>query len=158
MRNWEGDIWACLPDYVVVIPTNLEGIMGAGLALQANERYFALQEQYRAWCKECGGIRQKLDSLFEWEIDGGGRLLLLPTKKSWKIPTNLTIVETAYWMLQQWHEANKEYNVAVPVLGAGYGGISAENSERLARKYLKSNKFLFVRPSEEVLLSYRKVR
>lgn len=136
MKTWTGNIWD-LAGWKKVIPTNLQGIMGAGLALQANERYPRLQEQYRAWCQSRGGTKAKLTELFIW----GDELILAPTKRRWQNPSPIELVELSYWIIGNWPG---EQGIAVPPLGAGLGGLEFDVSKQLAEKHLNSERFLFV--------------
>ncbi len=42
-----GDIWTYVPTHRIVIPTNILGVMGAGLALAAKQKYPGIQAAYQ---------------------------------------------------------------------------------------------------------------
>lgn len=102
-------------DYAV-IPTNMtlrqngNAIMGAGLALQARDRYPDLEQRY-------GASLRAGDSVY---VDHEYRLVLVPTKDDWREPSTWQLVEDAVIALQ-----HLELPLAIPLLGAGRGGLNS---------------------------------
>ncbi len=151
MREWQGDIWECLDvGYVVVVPVNLQGYMGRGLALQASQRFEGLQAQFRAWCQK-QSTKPDVDEVFVWYDGDDERIILAPTKKRYSQKANLGYVEFCFWLLSQWPSEN---NIAVPPLGCGFGGLEFSEVRALAEKWLTSDRFLFVTPASYVRSRY----
>ncbi len=128
MKIERGDVWDWHADgWWVVIPTNREidkagkAIMGAGLALQAKERFPDLPEWY-------AGVlgRQPRDRRMVIEPNPRHRLLMLPTKWRWRDNASLLLIQKGLWSIHDWidgFEIEHEKQVVIPPLGCGYGNL-----------------------------------
>ncbi|HEY8531124.1 MAG TPA: hypothetical protein VIL08_02640 [Limnochorda sp.] len=125
MKVAYGDIWQLYDQgMAVVIPTNMckrqngEAVMGAGLARQATERFPWLAKQYG----------ELLHCEVPRFIFPEHRLILIPTKRDWREPSPLSLVEEGVRWLQKQELLFAAWNweVAVPPLGCGLGGLPFE--------------------------------
>lgn len=124
MREIHGSLW----DYwqkgsIVVVTTNcmtdLKGnaIMGAGVALQAAERFPDLPKIYGRHLRE----GYKVMSVPQY------RLFLLPTKDDWKQSSKLELIEEGLHALVLWAEAfTPQPYVVLPKIGCGLGLLDWE--------------------------------
>lgn len=144
-----GDIWIYHKlGNCIVIPTNAgwkqngENVMGAGLALQASEKYPNLPLVYGLACKNG-------KPYFYDEIN---RLFLVPTKplikdKPWlswsQSAKEETIISSLTWLVDTATLLTFK-KIYVPLLGAGNGGMNEYKVRDLMEKYLKSEKFVGV--------------
>ena len=146
----EGNIWDHHGKYLVGIPCNIGwnskglGIMGAGLAWQAQERYPSLLE---VWGNHCSTYGEETSILVDAVHT---RLILIPTKPldvanphwSWKGPSTVELVEKSISDLVEWANktAETEYGdchpVALPWLGCGFGGLPKSAVKNLFDTYL----------------------
>lgn len=130
-----GDIWEYHARGAwAVIPTNTQrrrdgtAVMGAGLARSAADRFAGLDARYGA----------QLAAGRTCVAFGAERLLLVPTKRHWRDPSTWELFDAAAAALERWLAARPEpVTVAVPLLGAGLGGlprdeVTAKLVERLS--------------------------
>jgi O-acetyl-ADP-ribose deacetylase (regulator of RNase III) len=107
----------------IVIPVNCVGVMGAGLALAAAQRWPELRAGYRSACEHgnlrpgtlWGGWTHEIDQRF---------VVCLPTKRHWKDPSRLDDVRAGLSALRALADGRRWASVAVPALGCGLGGLS----------------------------------
>ena len=135
----------------MVIPTNMQGYLGRGLARQAAERYPDLQREYRSWCVTRGEEKATFDEAYVWVPPGEASLILLPTKRKFSQKSDSSLVSACFWILSQWPE---NFNIAMPPLGCGYGGLDFDDVLSHAQFYLKSERYLFVVPDQSVFGKY----
>ncbi len=113
---------------IKVIPVNMVGIMGAGLAKQAKIRDSSLFDQYLVWCKvnDCQlhfeGNYHTMPKLIKTALD---TYLLYPTKSHWKLDSSYAIIEAMCFVMssnQEYYlEAKQKY--LFPKVGCGLGGL-----------------------------------
>lgn len=145
MRELTADLWDLHARDLtgwIVIPTNGmlrangENVMGAGLAKQAADRFpgfaFAVGDH----------IALHGNTPYTWTQ---GRLLTIPTKSDWRLPSSLTLItdsiRLAIPMLTVFHIKV----VYCPHLGCGLGQLDW-NSVRNAIIPLVDDRFIFVTP------------
>ncbi len=105
---------------IVVIPVNTVGVMGAGLAKQAKERYPLAERAYRSALRlDCLEIRQVFPVYLPEKS-----LLLLPTKKHWRNPSELAYVKQGLMSLTRYMLREPFKRIAIPKLGCGLGGLA----------------------------------
>jgi len=145
MKAVKADIWDLhAQGMAVVVPTNMcvngkgEAVMGAGLALQAARRFPWLPKQYGEYLQL--GIPR---GIFE-EV----RLVMVPTKRHWKDPSTLELVEAGVrWLTSQEPLfAVRGWEVAVPPLGCGLGGLKLAQVQPIMEKWLSDRFVLVLRP------------
>lgn len=110
----------------IVVPVNLIGVMGAGLAKQVKQEYPWVDKEYRKLCKDgtwrMGYIRRVYNSEYSEK-----EFFLFPTKQHWKEHSRLEyidaglrdLVRECFWVPPQ--------SLAIPALGCGLGGLLWEN-------------------------------
>lgn len=113
---------------IKVIPVNMVGVMGAGLAKQAKIRDSKLFDAYLAWCKEndCQLYYEAnyytLPEVVKTELD---TYLLFPTKSHWKLNSSYTIIEAMCYAMscaQEYYLEQKQVYL-FPKVGCGLGGL-----------------------------------
>ena len=105
---------------IVVIPVNTVGVMGAGLAKQAEERYPLAERAYRSALRlDCLEIGQVFPVYLPEKS-----LLLLPTKKHWRNPSELEYVKQGLMSLTRFMKREPFKRIAIPKLGCGLGGLA----------------------------------
>ena len=120
MLEKQGNIWD--QSGYVGIPTNGESkangeaVMGAGLALQASNRYPGFSSQLGKYLKERG------NTVMIWP---SYRLVTVPTKDHWKDPSSLDIVERSCRELMAYDPYLPDsMKIYLPHLGCGLGGLN----------------------------------
>ena len=109
-----GDIWSYLDTHTIVIPTNRLGVMGAGLALQAKQKFPHIQESYQK------ALSTLDDKGAPWYSDEFPHLILAPTKRHWKDKSNTKDLNKLLWDLS----CLKGGPFAMPEMGCGLGGLT----------------------------------
>lgn len=144
----EGDLF----DYVGVadaigITTNLQtnkgglAIMGAGIAKAADTKYH-LRSQYgrllEAGVKGVTPIKEIRDTT----------ILAVPTKNEWRKKSPPKLVEKSLQELVQLTDSRGWKSVAIPLLGAGLGGLPMTTLKPLLDKYLDDRFTVVVLPAK----------
>jgi O-acetyl-ADP-ribose deacetylase (regulator of RNase III) len=112
-----GDIWSYAETHRIVIPTNILGVMGAGLALQAKQRYPGVQTAYQSWL----AAQRATDNPYTpWCSKSFPDLILAPTKRHWKDKSRLKDVADVLEKLSKIEGGP----FALPEMGCGLGGLS----------------------------------
>lgn len=116
-----------------IITVNLKGVMGKGVALEAKQRYPGVMKNYQHCCHQ-GLLR--IGMLMRYYIGKDKQLILFPTKKDWRNPSELAWVEDG---LKKFSSSYKERGITsavFPPLGAGNGGLDLDTVLDLMRHYL----------------------
>jgi hypothetical protein len=145
MRVVAGDIWDLHESGAwAVIPTNLQvrkdgtAVMGAGLALQAANRYPCLSWTYGQELRRGG----------RYWLEPGDRLVLLPTKRHWKDPSDPELIRSGCQWLAGVAAHYSAHEFAVPLLGCGLGGLDWETQVRpILEETLTDSRFVVVLPT-----------
>lgn len=106
----------------IINPTNLMGVMGAGIALSLAHRFPTMKDQYRALVK-ANELKQGCVVLYaarEIEI----KVVSLPTKYHWKNDSDLNLIKAGLETLV--HQAQMLGPIAMPRIGAGLGRLNWE--------------------------------
>ena len=115
----------------IVNTVNCKGVIGAGIALEFQLRYPAMNEDYVHKCED-GIIRVgKVDY-----YDGSPVIINFPTKYDFKYPSKIEWIASG---LQDFVNTYAEHNiesVAFPKLGAGRGGLNWDQVKELMLRYL----------------------
>lgn len=107
---------------MLVNPVNCVGVMGAGLAKEFKFRYPGNYARYRVLCQ--AGRIQPGDVMYD---DGDGQLIAnAATKAHWRNPAKLDWVHQCVENLDRHTRiySNQIGTVAMPLLGAGLGGLN----------------------------------
>jgi hypothetical protein len=113
-----GDIWSYAPTHRIVIPTNRLGVMGAGLALQAKQKYPGIQNAYQA------ALATMHDKALPWWDNRFPDLVLAPTKRHWRDKSD---PKDLMWVLSALSDIEGG-PFALPEMGCGLGGLKWENT------------------------------
>lgn len=126
-----GDIFTTQKQ-TIVNAINCVGVMGAGIAREFKLRYPVMYEKYVELCRN-----RLIDIGVLWLYrDADKWILNFPTKYHWKYGSKIEYLEKG---LQKFLDTYKEKgitSVAFPLLGAGCGGIDANLSLTIMKKYL----------------------
>jgi O-acetyl-ADP-ribose deacetylase (regulator of RNase III) len=137
----EGDIWDYFKKNKIVIPVNLVGPMGKGLAKQAKDLFPGLEMWWKKKCKEKNDILFELTNCF----------IMFPTKFHWRQKDNLDLIEEN---LKKLRFLNDYY--VLPRIGCGCGELDWESQVKpLVEKYLPEKRCMIVIPTESVLRKYK---
>lgn len=114
-----GNIWNTKCQ-TLVNTVNCEGVMGAGLALEAKLRYPEMYKKYKEHCDK-GFLKIGLLSLYTnsepyW-------ILNFPTKDRWKLPSKEQYIIDGLQKFVQTYEQKGIESIAFPVLGGLNGGL-----------------------------------
>lgn len=127
-----GDIWSSTCQ-VIVIPVNTVGAMGKGLAESVRSTYPIIYKTYRESCRQG---RFKVGTFMTFSISDHSRLLLFPTKKSWRAPSKLEWIDDGLKRLAEIYDKRGFESIAFPALGCGEGGLDFESTVKpLIYKY-----------------------
>jgi O-acetyl-ADP-ribose deacetylase (regulator of RNase III) len=131
-----GDLLAAPLD-LLVVPVNCRGVMGAGLAVQARDRWPGLEADLRDACGR-GALRPGQLAISRPGADRLPLVALLATKDDWRDPSRLEWVARGLDALAR--ELRGEgalasadvrlRSVGVPALGCGLGGLAWEDVRR----------------------------
>ncbi len=150
MNIVSGNIWDKWYDsYMRVIPTNLGwrsdgcNVMGRGVARQAAEQYSGLAEWYGSECQRMR--RYGRDSLVCFRA----QLIMLPVKPldkiqphlSWKGKADPDLVLRSIQRLAAGYDS---YNVVLPLVGCGNGGLDPAVVAPMLTQYLAADNFTLV--------------
>jgi len=139
MIEVHGDIWDYHDQGWIVIPTNLIvksnglAVMGAGLALQAAQRFPSLPRKLGEYLA-IGG--HSVSYYPEY------RLFCLPTKESWREKSSLSVITDGCSTLVT--QARNIEKVFLPKLGCGLGGLDWEDVKPVLERLLPGDKFVVV--------------
>jgi hypothetical protein len=117
--------------HYAVIPTNTvvksngEAVMGAGLAKQARDKFKGLSARYGAYLRDA-----QANGTSTMMVDHENRLILVPTKGDWKLPSSIEQVDAALTEL-----GTLDLPMSVPNLGAGNGQVPLADVEALMAKH-----------------------
>lgn len=126
----------------LINPVNCRGVMGAGLAKAMAERFPGILAPYKRAC-ETGALKPGLVQMIRVDRasgqaskDGDLWICNLPTKDDWRAPSRLEWIETALAKLPDAFEKRGIRSVAVPMLGAGLGGLDWAEVHPVVERHL----------------------
>ena len=125
----------------IVIPVNCVGVMGAGLAKQAKERYEHLFSNYKTYCgigmMSPGGI---LGVQTKDLVTGKKRMIIcLATKNHWRDPSQMEWIQAGVTNLKRYLDKLKLTSVATPLIGSGLGHLDKKTvEEAICNKFSNS--------------------
>ena len=115
-----GDLWAGPANAWRVVPTNRmtrrdgSAVMGAGIALQAAERFPDLPRAY--------GVALRGGCIGLWTY-GPGHVLCLPTKHDWCDNADIGLVARGLAALRYFAKTHPDAAIRLPMIGAGLGRL-----------------------------------
>lgn len=108
---------AYLEGFHSIIPVNCVGVTGKGLALEWARQYPEDRDIYQDMCHE-GSFRPG-----DVKPIRSSRWLLAATKGHWRAPSFPAHVEACLWEIFNYAHYNPTWNIAMPTLGCGCGGL-----------------------------------
>ena len=103
---------------------NCQGSMGAGIATGFRDRYPAMYAEYRRCCK-AEPREFNLGDAWLWKADEQPWVFNLGTQEGvWRARATYEAIEAALRSMRQQADREGITTVAVPRIGAGYGGLS----------------------------------
>ena len=115
-----------------VIPVNLVGVMGRGLALGARNRWAGVSAAYAAALasgrlrgpRVIGRDQREPATAVAWTAPTRQLVILAPTKQHWRMPSPPELVRDAVRALAPAARTARRRSLNVPPLGCGLGGLS----------------------------------
>jgi len=107
---------------ILVNPANTVGVMGAGLALEFKLRY---PEYYAEYHRKALQNQFKIGELYLFQ-EKDFQIATLFTKKHWKYPSKLEWIKAGFDAINNYLEDKQKLTIAMPLAGAGKGGLSKE--------------------------------
>jgi hypothetical protein len=154
-----GDIWSFLGEGHIVIPTNLDGVMGRGIAKQARDKFPGIQSKYKSLISKMGwpqngqariiGIEQ---ATVNQDMEKGLYFLMFPVKYHWREKANLDLIEEMLRELSQNDFGDKD--VYLPLLGCGFGGLDIGEVMQAIDRHLEATNFVLVLRDDDVQEKY----
>jgi O-acetyl-ADP-ribose deacetylase (regulator of RNase III) len=103
---------------------NCQGSMGAGVATGLRDRYPEMFAEYRKRCK-AKPREFNLGDVFLWKAEGRPWVFNLATQEgTWRARASYEGIETALRGMREQADREGITSIAVPRIGAGYGGLS----------------------------------
>lgn len=103
---------------------NCQGSMGAGIAVGFKERYPVMFEEYHRRCK-AKPHQFNVGDVFLWREEGKPAVFNLGTQEDyWRSRATYDAIRTALQEMQKVADMEKIGSIAMPRIGAGYGGLS----------------------------------
>jgi O-acetyl-ADP-ribose deacetylase (regulator of RNase III) len=103
---------------------NCQGSMGAGIATGFRDRYPTMFAEYRRRCK-ADPREFNLGDAFLWTADGPPSVFNLGTQEGvWRARASYPAIEAALRAMRERADRERITSVAMPRVGAGYGGLS----------------------------------
>lgn len=99
-----------------------ELVMGAGVALQAKQRYPELPEILGRLVKQLGNIPYIIEDL---------GIISFPTKNHWKYPSLLSLIEKNAKLIVELVDDYEIKSVVMPKIGTGNGGLNWEDVRKV---------------------------
>jgi O-acetyl-ADP-ribose deacetylase (regulator of RNase III) len=113
---------------------NCQGSMGAGIATGFRDRYPEMFAEYRRKCK--AEPRQfNLGDAWLWKADGRPWVFNLGTQEGvWRARASYEAIEAALRGMRQQADGEAITSIAIPRIGAGYGGLSWKKVRAVVEK------------------------
>jgi DNA polymerase III subunit epsilon len=142
MTHLRADILSLTETHSIVVPTNLEGVMGNGLARQVALVDPPGARIYTDLCRD--------KAWWSWPcLPSNAGWIFFPTKRRPQDQSTLDLVERSTQRLlgttRQWGASDGE-PIAVPMVGCGLGGLSRADVLPILEHYLTSDRFTLVEP------------
>jgi len=106
---------------------NCAGAMGKGIALQFKQKFPKMYKEYKLLC-DSGKFN--LGDVFEYNY-GDGIVFNLATQSTWKSNANLLAIEQSIEKMLILASTIGIQAIALPKIGAGLGGLSWENVNKV---------------------------
>lgn len=122
---------------VIANTVNTKGVMGAGLALEFKLRFPSYFDNYRERCSRESPLP---GSAWIFQGDIFPRIISLFVKEDWKMPSKISWIRSSLKRAEEIITESNFERVALPLAGAGKGGIDPQTSENITREVFESSK------------------
>ena len=122
---------------VIANTVNTMGVMGAGLALEFKLRFPRYFDNYR---ERCSRERPLPGSAWIFQEENSPAVISLFVKEDWKRPSRLSWIRSSLKHAEEIIMENNFERVALPLAGAGKGGIDPQTSEDIIKEVFESSK------------------
>jgi O-acetyl-ADP-ribose deacetylase (regulator of RNase III) len=113
---------------------NCQGSMGAGIATGFRDRYPQMYAEYRRRCK-AEPREFNLGDVFLWKADGQPWVFNLATQEGVRrARASYEAIETALAGMREQADLEAITSIAIPRVGAGYGGLSWKKVRAVVEK------------------------
>ncbi|HZU36940.1 MAG TPA: macro domain-containing protein [Gemmataceae bacterium] len=117
---------------------NCQGSMGAGIAIGFRERYPRMYEEYRRRCK-AKPREFNVGDVFFWKEGGQPAVFNLGTQEDfWRGRATYQGIEMALRAMKRQADEEGITSIALPRLGAGYGGLSWKKVREIIEAVFKN--------------------
>lgn len=103
----------------IVITVNCEGVMGAGIALDAKNRWPTIYDSYSKKCE----LNEFHIGDIMWDRSVSQQVALFPSKKLWRAPSKLSYLKDGLNTLHTDIIRRSITSIALPHLGCSNGGL-----------------------------------
>ncbi len=118
----------------IVNPVNCVGVMGAGLALEFQLRFPAMEKDYAERCRQ---RRVTPGKPYIYKGYESPLILNFPTKNHWKHPSKIEWIQQGLEYFAARYKKGNVTSIAFPKLGCDRGGLDWNQVRPLMEKYLK---------------------
>lgn len=121
----------------IVNPVNTVGVMGKGLALQFKQRY---PENFNCYRKAFEHKELTTGNMLLFEVGETSNpryIINFPTKQHWRGKSKIEYIEEGMEDFVKVIEENNIQSVAIPPLGAGWGGLDWQAVKTCILKHLE---------------------
>ena len=167
LRKIKGDIWSFDSSFVV-IPTNLEGVCGRGLAAQMVAKNPSIGSALREQGKSGNLVRIYDDSSMGLHVFCDTQILtrfivIFPVKRCWRDEADLSMIcksaERLKVLLQNTSSVlvRNPFYCIMPYVGCGFGELTPEVVMPVLEPILEpvSNRVLMIEPDPDVFNRYK---
>jgi O-acetyl-ADP-ribose deacetylase (regulator of RNase III) len=121
---------------VIANTVNTKGVMGAGLALEFKLRFPRYFDHYKA---RCSSERPLAGSAWIFQEETSPTIISLFVKADWKMPSKISWIRSSLKRAEEIITGRNFERVALPLAGAGKGGIDPQTSEEIIREIFESS-------------------
>ncbi|WP_289058957.1 macro domain-containing protein [uncultured Mesotoga sp.] len=122
---------------VIANTVNTKGVMGAGLALEFKLRFPSYFDNYR---ERCSIERPVPGSAWIFREENSPAIISLFVKEDWKMPSKISWIRSSLKRAAEIITESNFERVALPLAGAGKGGIDPQTSENITREVFEGSK------------------
>lgn len=152
----KGDIWELRTNHVIVIPVNLQGVMGRGLAKQAVDKCKGLQQWYKDILSNNWKWKHGLPCYYNEDYT----LIMFPVKVAWRLGADLDLIlkscKGLVHTMEHWEDT--QMRVAFPQVGCGFGELKWHDIKSFVLQALNPirSKVTLAQPHKSLIKKYLK--
>lgn len=117
----------------LVVPVNVVGVAGKGLAKAFADRFPTWLKAYKHACETRVFERH---GFHVHSLSDGRRIVSLPTKRHWRFPSKIEWIDEGLRRLAEEAETYGITSLAIPAIGCGEGRLRWEDVRVLIHRYL----------------------